>query len=1665
MNRVYKVIWNKVKGQYVVVSELAHRCTKSAGHTAGRRAAAIAAACLCFGWGSAWAADVPQPEDPYMAVLYAADSNGDGARDGYTLKARENSVPEADVALQTYTMAGQKTSSFRDKDGEWVDEEKGNLVNGISYMKSTEGQKGNDSFVTVQSLDGELANFPEFNLITGSTVRGNLSKEALTETESKGELDTLTINGQTYTLREYAAGKGINIEGSDGKYTVSVKAADDNIDVSSDGVGLNQKEVNIGGIKIVGNRDENDENHDNNTIQGLSNTTWDKKTMDSVSASLEVGGNGEEASKAATQGQLLGAVNMAAAADKYLHNGTENIGPNKTGYKVNDDGTVTMTVASDDNQDTESVVIGNIASKTALDSLDDFAVKYDPGDDGANYDRVTLGTIYNKYNTKDHTGGTTITNVAYSDGTGSDAVNVDYLRDYVTANSGGSWDLTTNGGVGDGNTAVSIGNGATVDFSGVTKTIGEGEDETTQSNIVVNKTTENGTTKVAFDLAKDLNVTTITATNQYVTNVTEEDDNSVTNIAYVTGHERHIATSGDVNPDDGKQFSGEYYVNRADGTISLIEVDGNGNPTSNTLVLKDIASATDLKNLDAGVVKYDTVNGTIDYSTVTLKGDGDKGTTITNLANGEVSVTSTDAVNGSQLFEVQELAGKHTTMTVNGDVSAPAIPEGDTEGAYTDGNLQLKQKVGDKGQIEYDVKLNDDIVLGGTDGSASRVQIGGTNGTIMVTKNADNMDATTTIDGGNIYAGSSVTVGDTVKLTDKDITGLSNTTWNGTTDDASRAATEGQLQTVSDTVNAGWIATDDKGNKIAVNPEDNTLNFSGDRNVTVEANTEDGSIDVSLNDDIVLGGTDGSASRVQIGGTNGTIMVTKNADNMDATTTIDGGNIYAGSSVTVGDTVKLTDKDITGLSNTTWNGTTDDASRAATEGQLQTVSDKVNGGWTATDDAGNKINVNPTNSTLNFASGKNVTVNADAEDDEISVDLNDDLLLGSQVGSGSSIAVTGTDGSIILNSVSESGSNSIEINAAQGTITGLTNAIGEEGWNTFSSHNYADGSRAVTADDLYQVYQHGVQYAVNEDGTPNYSQIILNGAYNADTHEGGTAITHVAYAGNVTDGKGNVIGSAAVNVDYLNDQLDGAKQEVTNADQHLDYNKDYSVDKDKHKVNLDIVDNQGNVVGNTSINDVASAEEVGSLGDLNEEIAHDSTGDGKVSIVDAVNNVDNKVGNLEYKHDDGSDLNYVTAGDSVTDAIGDLDAAIKDAASSAAANRTEVASGDSNIIVEDTNNDKDGKHAYNVSLNPDLKVDTVTASGNISAGSFTTGDITINAANDDGTHTGTINGLSNKTWDADNIVSGQAATEDQLKAATEGAVQYDRNEDGTVNKGSITLGGPTYNSETHKGGTTITNVADGQNASDAVNMSQLWQTNQAVINNSNNIQMLSNSVNKLDNRIDRVGAGAAALAALHPLDFDPDAKWDFAAGYGNYRGASAVAMGAYYRPNEDVMLSVGGSMGGGENMVNAGVSIKLGAGSSHVSTSRVAMAKEIESLRGTVAQLTALVNTMVGSQHRIQNELSTEFPDVPENHWAYEAVETLAKSGLAVGYPDGQFKGDRSLTRYEFAEIVHRALQAGVGVDARLVEEFKPELEFFRIDTITTDADDNPVIQRVRVNK
>ena len=271
----------------------------------------------------------------------------------------------------------------------------------------------------------------------------------------------------------------------------------------------------------------------------------------------------------------------------------------------------------------------------------------------------------------------------------------------------------------------------------------------------------------------------------------------------------------------------------------------------------------------------------------------------------------------------------------------------------------------------------------------------------------------------------------------------------------------------------------------------------------------------------------------------------------------------------------------------------------------------------------------------------------------------------------------------------------------------------------------------------------------------------------------------------------------------------------------------------------------------------------------------------------------------------------------------------------------------------------------------------------------------------------------------------------------------------------------------------ITSVAAGTNDTDAVNVAQLKLLRNNVggdiTNIQNNITNINGNMARLDKRVNRGVAGAAALAALHPLDFDPDAKWDFAAGYGHYHNGNAAALGAFYRPNEDVQLSVGSTLGNGETVVNAGLSVKVGA-HSNVSRSRVAIGKEVLELKKTVAlqnaqiqKLTTLLNGVAGTN--MKADRTTLFPDVPSNHWAYEAVSDLSRRGLVEGYPDGTFGGDRLLTRYEFAEIVYRAIQNGVQVNEQLVTEFSLEMALFRVDTVAKNHQGQPTIERVRVNK
>lgn len=568
-----------------------------------------------------------------------------------------------------------------------------------------------------------------------------------------------------------------------------------------------------------------------------------------------------------------------------------------------------------------------------------------------------------------------------------------------------------------------------------------------------------------------------------------------------------------------------------------------------------------------------------------------------------------------------------------------------------------------------------------------------------------------------------------------------------------------------------------------------------------------------------------------------------------------------------------------------------------------------------------------------------------------------------------------------------------------------------------------------------------------------------------------------------------------------------------------------SVDNGAIKVelskNVDLGDNGSIKAGNTTIDkDGVNTNEV-KVGDIT--ITQNGINGGAKQITNIASGIS---GNM-----------YADAGDNNAASIGDVKQLAKNEAKA-----SEAKSG-KNITVKDDHtvnlndniilgNDSNKQVAINGS-NGQVVIGSGDSAMTLGKQANTAGDSNPKEGN-------FLNGLDNRKWDGEHIQNGRAATEDQLKTVSDKVnsgrkFQGDDDKDVTVDLGkplnikggatevseannigivkgddntlnvrlakdltglnSVTTGNTTINNNgltvkgddnhdaitiqqgnVNMGGNKIEGVAPGRiapDSTDAVNGSQLYATNQ-------NISNLGGEVNKLGTRVNRVGANAAALAALHPLDFDPDDKWDFAAGYGNYKNANAAAIGAYYRPNEDTMFSVGGSFGGGENMVNAGISVKLGQGN-HVSTSRVAMAKEIKDLRKDVADLKAVVNQQSALIDKLTGvnagQLSGSddlFPDVPANHWAYEYVTKLRQAGILTGYPDGNFAGDRMMTRYEFAAIVYRAIMAGAAANPnlnrdgtldRLAKEFSDEMKYIRIDTIRKDRNGKPTIQRVRVIK
>ena len=792
-----------------------------------------------------------------------------------------------------------------------------------------------------------------------------------------------------------------------------------------------------------------------------------------------------------------------------------------------------------------------------------------------------------------------------------------------------------------------------------------------------------------------------------------------------------------------------------------------------------------------------------------------------------------------------------------------------------------------------------------------------------------------------------VSVGDTVNNITRQITNVAA----GSEDtDAVNVAQLKQVNSKADSAtemaNKGWnLTTGVVTDATQVKPGD-TVDFSGDKNISVSHKGTD--VSIALKDTLTLG-----------------------SNATDGYVTVDGvkGTVWAGHAVSAGNVNMDGDSgEITGLTNTTLNSK-DFATtgRAATEEQLKLVKNQADSAATEASKHSKVVN------------GSNITVEETDQDGQktYKVGLNKNLEGIESISNG--------DAKINLND------------------TGVVISKGKD--KTFSITDTGMGMSVIGDDYVTR------SIMVGKNGT------VISGGLSV----AGSKITNVAAGSEDTD---------AVNVGQLKEAV-----EAGNTDTHIKAGE-YGVGTD-NKVNMQLVDKNGKDAGTVTITDVAKASDVGDVNNIASDIKNQ---DGKTTVVDAVNNLNNKVGDLQYSKVEKGEI---ADGDSTTTAIGKLDQKLTDVAATAA-KHTKV-EGSSNITV--TNTAKEGEAAnYKVELKKDIEVNTVNAN------SVTTGQTVMNK---DGLKVGekvsvTENGL--KVGDKVSV--------------TENAVTAGQT---SISDAGVKVGENTYISDKglNANSNKITNVADGEENSDAVNYGQLKKSETTINNRIDGVenQVISNSnrINQLGDRVNKVGAGAAALAALHPLDFDPDDKWDFAAGYGNYNGENAAAIGAYYRPNEDTMFSVGGSFGNGENMVNAGVSLKLGQGN-HVSTSKVAMAKEIKDLRKELEGLkSALLDANAGK--KLDTSKLQLFPDVPKNHWAYEYVSTLKGNGALTGYPDGEFKGDRPMTRYEFATMLYKAMLEGATLSDKILKEFAPELERFTVDTVHQDKDGKPTVERVRTVK
>ena len=1453
-----------------------------------------------------------------------------------------------------------------------------------------------------------------------------------------------------------------------GKHT-TIKAKDANVTVTegTNGDGGKEFTVGLGNVVTVGQTHPVTVNGDAGTVNGLTNTTWDIDNPTVVHGQAAT----EDQLKTVSDGVKTNKTNITKNANDITNiNTTIGKGLNfsgDSGADINKKLGDKLEIKGGASADLTDGNIGVVSDGAKL----NVKLKKDV-DLGPNGSLTINGKTYvnkdglNANNQK-------ITNVATGTA-GTDAVNVDQLNAAIggtakatTVKAKDANVTVTEGTNGDGGKEFTVGLGNVV-------TVGQTHPVTVNGDAG----TVNGLTNTTWDIDNPTVVHGQAATEDQLktvsdgvktnkTNITKN-ANDITNINTTIG--KGLNFKGDdatvINKKLGEQLDikgGADASKLSDGNIGVVS----GNGALNIKLAKDVkvdsvtTGNTVINNngLTVGGKTYVTNNG--------LNANNQK---VTNVADGQVAAGSKDAVNGGQLHDAKN-------EVINKGLRFDA-----------DNNSEKTNKLGSKVTVNGDNNITTEITQTGDD---TKIGV-----KLKEDIHVKTVTAADTVKAGGVTMGSQTSGGTTGNYA----TGLDNKTWNVTNPTAvsGRAATEDQLKIVSDEVKKqGANATD---YRLIANPTvgsngDYTVDANGDVALTVQdKNHTDKTETVTIKDVASKSKLDDVINKgLQFDANTGGTKTNK-----------------LGSKITVKGEGTAADTDYSGENLKTFitqdpaGNTTIDVKmnkNLKAETIVATGKDGKNGKIGINGNDGKTTNISVTRDGkpgVDGAAGTTTTrivyEKPDGTKEEVAT-LNDGMKYG------------GDTGAVIKKKLNE------QVNVVGG-ITDENKLTTENNLGVVSDGSdklkvrlakALKGLESITAGDTF-INNNGI--TISSGAAGNIVSLTKNGLDN-----GGNKITNVADGTDpkdavnksqldkataaatttVTAGK-NITVTATDNLNGSKNYEVGLKDQVTLG---TDPSKQVSIDgttgiiKAGDKVTID------GTTGNIDAGKVKINGKDGTVNGLtNKTWDPNNITSGQAATEDQLKAVDQKITNtseeltkkgMYFAGNDGEF--HRNLGEKVT-IKGE---GTKDASQYSGENIKTFADGNGNLTVKMDRNLKADSLAINGQNGQDgAAIKGGTGKAGVDGTNITR--LVIEEKNgtphdiatlDDGMKYGgdTGNVIKKKLNEQVNVVGGitdtnKLTTEDNLGVVSDGnnnlKVRMAKDLKGlnSVTTNTLTVGDVKIdNSGINAGNKKITNVAAGDisaNSTDAVNGGQLWKTNQTINN-------IGGAVNELGDRMDRVGAGAAALAALHPLDFDPDDKWDVAAGYGNYKDAHAVAVGAFYRPNEDTMFSVGGSFGGGENMVNAGVSVKLGQGN-HVSTSKVAMAKEIVDLRDENKDLKKRLDTMEQKMNSILGILDMgkkkDFPDVPENHWAYEYVATLAGNGILEGYLDGMFGGDRTMTRYEFAAMFYRALKNGAPVDDnmdRAMNEFEPELRQIRLDRIRVDRisgkdNDRNKVERVRVN-